>query len=101
MKIKEIFNSQISTIQNVFKRNDTEYIALLVIEALGIIIDGGGIVLSINTNLFLKILTYIMSILIPLIPIIGKLNFKSELFSVPSEKIILLFISKAAPFVVS
>jgi hypothetical protein len=42
-----------------------------------------------------------LSILIPLIPIIGKLNFKSELFSVPSEKIILLFISKAAPFIVS
>ena len=42
-----------------------------------------------------------LSILIPLIPIMGKLNFKSELFSVPSEKIILLFISKAAPFVVS
>lgn len=29
MKIKEIFNSQISTIQNVFKRNDTEYISFI------------------------------------------------------------------------
>jgi hypothetical protein len=34
-------------------------------------------------------------------PIIGKLNFKSGLFFVPSEKVILLFISKAAPFIVS
>ena len=29
MKIKEIFNSQISTIQNFFKRNDTEYISFI------------------------------------------------------------------------
>ena len=29
MKIKDIFNSQISTIQNVFKRNDTEYISFI------------------------------------------------------------------------
>ena len=29
MKIKEIVNSQISTIQNVFKRNDTEYISFI------------------------------------------------------------------------
>lgn len=52
------------------KRNDTEYIALLVIEALGIIIDGVGIVLSINANIFLKILTYIMSIIIPIVVLI-------------------------------
>ena len=29
MKIKDIFNSQISTSQNVFKRNDTEYISFI------------------------------------------------------------------------
>lgn len=29
MKIKEIFNGQISTIQNVFKRNDTEYTSFI------------------------------------------------------------------------
>ena len=29
MKIKEILNAQISTIQNVFKKNDTEYLLLI------------------------------------------------------------------------
>ena len=47
------------------KKNETGYIYLLVLGALGIIIDGIGIVLSINTNIFLKIITYIMSIIIP------------------------------------
>lgn len=47
------------------KKNETGYIYILVLGALGIIIDGIGIVLSINTNIFLKIITYIMSIIIP------------------------------------
>ena len=29
MKIKEILNAQISTIQDVFKKNDTEYLLLI------------------------------------------------------------------------
>ena len=29
MKIKEILNAQISTIQNVFKKNDSEYLLLI------------------------------------------------------------------------
>ena len=29
MKIKEILNSQISTIQNVFKKNDSEYLLFI------------------------------------------------------------------------
>ena len=29
MKIKEILNAQISTIQNAFKKNDTEYLLLI------------------------------------------------------------------------
>ena len=52
------------------KKNETEYIVLLILEALGIIIDGVGIVLNINTNIFLKILTYIMSIVVPVIVLV-------------------------------
>lgn len=47
------------------KNNETGYIYLLILGAIGIIIDGIGIVANINTNIFLKILTYIMSIIIP------------------------------------
>ncbi len=52
------------------KKNETEYIVLLILEALGIIIDGVGIVLNINTNIFLKVLTYIMSIVVPVIVLV-------------------------------
>lgn len=48
------------------KKNDTEYIVLLVLEALGIIIDGAGIIFNLNTSMFLRGLTYIMSIIIPI-----------------------------------
>ena len=46
------------------KKNETGYIYLLILGAMGIIIDGIGIVANINTNIFLKIITYIMSIII-------------------------------------
>ena len=52
------------------KKNETGYIYLLIIGAMGIIIDGIGIVANINTNIFLKIITYIMSIIIPGITLI-------------------------------
>lgn len=52
------------------KKNETGYIALLVFEALGIIIDGIVIFLNINTNIFIKILTYLMSIILPISTII-------------------------------
>ena len=47
------------------KRNETGYIYMLILGAIGIIIDGIGIVANINTNIILKIITYIMSIIIP------------------------------------
>lgn len=52
------------------QKNETSYIAILVWQALGIIIDGIGILLNISTNLFFKILTYIMSIVLPIVVII-------------------------------
>ena len=47
------------------KKNETGYIYLLILGAIGIIVDGIGIVANINTNIILKIITYIMSIIIP------------------------------------
>ena len=41
------------------KKNETGYIYLLILGAMGIIIDGIGIVANINANIFLKILIYI------------------------------------------
>ena len=40
------------------KRNETGYIYMLILGAIGIIIDGIGIVANINTNIILKIITY-------------------------------------------
>ena len=48
------------------KRNDTGYLFLLALEALGIIIDGVAIILNWNANLFLKTLTYVLSIIMPI-----------------------------------
>ena len=47
------------------KKNETGYIYLLILGAIGIIVDGIGIVANINTNIILKVITYIMSIIIP------------------------------------
>lgn len=47
------------------KKNETGYIFLLILGAMGIVIDGIGIVFNAKTNIFLKTLTYIMSIIIP------------------------------------
>ena len=47
------------------KKNEKGYIYLLILGAVGIIIDGIGIVANFNTNIFVKILTYVISIIIP------------------------------------
>ena len=52
------------------KKNDTTYITLLAIEALGIIIDGIAIIFNIRENKILKIFTYVMSMIIPIVVIL-------------------------------
>lgn len=49
------------------KRNDTEYVVLLILEALGIIIDGISLIANHKLNLFFKIITYTISIIIPVV----------------------------------
>lgn len=52
------------------KHNESEYIVILVIEALGLAIDFIGVIFGLDMNLFFKCLIYIMSIIIPLFVII-------------------------------
>ena len=49
------------------KKIDSAYIAILVLQALGIAISFIEIIFRLNYNIFLKILVYILSIVIPII----------------------------------
>ena len=49
------------------KKIDSAYIAILVIQALGIAISFVEIIFRLNYNIFIKILAYILSIVIPII----------------------------------
>lgn len=57
------------------KKNDMEYIFVLIIEAIGIIIDSLGLIFNYKLNVVLKILTYLMSIILPITIII--LDYKN------------------------
>ena len=52
------------------KKNETEYVIILVLEMIGIIIDAIGIMANVNSNAFVKTITYLMAIIIPLAIII-------------------------------
>lgn len=49
------------------KKIDSAYIAILVLQALGITISFIEIIFRLNYNIFVKILVYILSIVIPII----------------------------------
>ena len=49
------------------KRNDTTYLILLVMEAIGIIIYGTGMIFNTNKNMILKVFSYIVSIIVPIV----------------------------------
>ena len=49
------------------KKNDTSYVPILAIEALGIAIDFIFLISNRNMNLFIKFLIYLMSVIIPVI----------------------------------
>ena len=48
------------------KRNDTAYVIILILEAIGIIIDAAILMLNIKMNIIIKIIIYSISIIIPL-----------------------------------
>ena len=52
------------------KKNDTGYVLILAIEALGIAIDFVAIVFSLNINFIIKCITYLMSIVLPVVVIL-------------------------------
>lgn len=54
----------------IIQRNETGYILILAIEAIGLIIDGAGIILDLKLNMFFKFLIFTMSIMVPLTVII-------------------------------
>lgn len=52
------------------KKNDTSYVPIIAIEALGIAIDFIALVANLNMNFIVKILTYLMSIVLPFVIIL-------------------------------
>lgn len=59
------------------RKNDTVYISVLVMQALGIAINFIETIFSLEFNVFIKILIYLISILIPLIIIIMEMKGKN------------------------
>ena len=77
----------------IFRKNDTNYICLLIIQAIGIAISFVEIKLKIEENIFWGSLRYIFSIIIPFAIIIlevNKINF-SEILSIFAAKVCLMF----------
>ena len=75
------------------KKNDTTYLAILIIQAIGILLNFIQIIFNVLTGAFFNIIVYIFCIIIPLI-VLGMefkgINF-SESISVCISKILLLF----------
>ena len=74
------------------KRNDTNYLIILLVEFIGILISFIEIIFSLKYNIFLKILTYILSAIIPVIIIIleKKEIYFSEIIYIALAKIFIL-----------
>ena len=52
------------------RKNDTTYVAILLIEALGIAIDFITLISNHKTNIVLKLIIYLMAIILPLIIVV-------------------------------
>lgn len=74
------------------KKNDTNYVVILCMQALGIAINFIEIIFTLNIGMFIKILIYVLSIVIPLLIIVleyKNINF-SEIVYISLAKIALL-----------
>ena len=71
------------------KSNDTTYVALLVLEALGIALNFVEVLFGIKLNMLFLILKYVFSILLPIIVIILEKNYVSlyELVNISNANI--------------
>ena len=63
----------------IVKRNDTNYVYLLVLESIGIIASFFELMYGINLHFAIKVITYLLSIIIPIIILL--LEKKGILFS--------------------
>jgi len=99
MLIEQLFFSLVALILFVIvfikmiQKNDTTYINILILEAIGITINFIEIVLATSFSLIIKILTYVFSILIPIIVIIfekRKINI-TEIIKAGKAKVFLFF----------
>ena len=59
-----------ATFFKMIKKNDTEYVVMLIIQAIGIIIDAISFIFNKKLNIFLKTITYSFSIIMPIVIII-------------------------------
>ena len=82
------FSLFIIIFSKIIRHNDSNYIALLVLEAIGIAICFFEIRLRISANLFFKLICYIFSIILPLLVIILEIKeiMFSEIFAVVFSK---------------
>lgn len=75
------------------KKNDTNYVIILCLEALGIAINFISIIFNLESSIFIKLLMYILAIIIPGIIIFiehKNINF-SELIYISLSKLTILF----------
>ena len=56
------------------KDNDSTYVTILVLQAIGIAISFIGVIYGVNVNIVLKILMYTMSVLLPIFIILMEKN---------------------------
>lgn len=83
----------------IIKKNDTNYVAILILQALGIAISFVEIKIGIEANIFFKSLRYILSIIIPCLIIIieaKNLNFSEILSSILAQILLLIGNKKLA-----
>ena len=75
------------------KRNDTTYLAILLLEAVGIAISFIGIIFGIQIALILKIIMYLLAIILPLCIIIAEYKGVNciEIAYIISAKALLIF----------
>lgn len=75
------------------KRNDTSYVVILVLEAMGIAINFLEVLFDIKLNILFKILKYVLAVLVPIIVIIleKKEIYLYEAINLTKAKICLMF----------
>lgn len=76
----------------IIRKNDTNYVSILVLEAIGITISFIEIKIGIDSNSFFKSLRYLFSIIVPVLIILAELNGLnySEIISIVMAKFLVM-----------